>query len=70
MSTKVEIGVMQKLLITEAGRTIFVQLDTPEASQVQDLSREIESHILELKAAHVNFEPSSRCYARASDGVL
>ena len=73
MSTKVEIGVMQKLLITEvtaAGRTIFVQLDTPEAYQVQDLSREIESHILELKAAHVNFEPGSRCYARASDGVL
>ena len=37
MSTKVEIGVMQKFLVTEVtevGRNIFVQLDTPEAYQV------------------------------------
>ena len=42
MSTKVKIGVMQKFLVTEvteAGRNIFVQLDTPEAYQVQDLSK-------------------------------
>ena len=73
MSTKVEVGVMQKLLVTEVtemGKIFFVQLDTPEAYQVQDLSREIESHILEQKSSRMNFEPGSKCYARASDGVL
>ena len=52
------------------GNIFFVQLDTPEAYQVQDLSREIESHILEQKSGRMNFEPGSKCYARASDGVL
>ena len=73
MSTKVEIGVMQKLLVTEVtelGKYIFVQLDTQEAYQVQDLSREIETHIVKVKHNPLNFEPGSRCYARASDGVL
>ena len=70
MSTKVEIGVMQKFLVTEVGRNIFVQLDTPEAYQVQDLSREIETHISKVKDTLSTFEPGTRCYARASDGVL
>ena len=73
MSTEVKIGVLQKLLVTEVtgkGRTLFVQLDTPEAYQVQDLSREIESHILEQNRNQVNFTPGSKCYARASDGVM
>ena len=73
MSTKVEIGVMQKFLVTEVtevGRNIFVQLDTPEAYKVQDLSREIETHILKVKDTLSTFEPGTRCYARASDGVL
>ena len=73
MSTKVEFGVMQKLLVTEVtddGRAIFVQLDTPDAYQVQDLSREIETHVSERNQDQVNFDPGSRCYAHASDGVL
>ena len=73
MSTKVEIGVMQKFLVTEvteAGRNIFVQLDTPEAYQVQDLPRGIETHISKVKDTLSTFEPGTRCYARASDGVL
>ena len=73
MSTKVEIGVMQKFLVTEvteAGRNIFVQVDTPEAYQVQDLSQEIETHISKVKDTLSTFEPGTRCYARASDGVL
>ena len=73
MSTEVEFGVIQKLLVTEvteAGKTLFVQLDTPEAYQVQDLSREIETQVLEQNGTPVNLEPGSRYYARASDGVL
>ena len=73
MSTKVEFGVIQKLLVTEVtelGKAVFVQLDTPEAYQVQDLSREIESHVSERNQDQLNFAPGSRCYARASDGVL
>ena len=73
MSTKVEFGVIQKLLVTEVtqlGRAIFVQLDTPEGYQVQDLSREIEHHISKQNQDQLNFEPGSRCYACASDGVL
>ena len=72
MSTKVECGVVQKLLVTEvteAGK-MFVQLDTPEAYQVQDLSREIETHVSERNETLTNFEPGSQCYAQASDGVL
>ena len=52
------------------GKISFVQLDTPEAYQVQDLSREIEGHISEQNSGQMNFEPGSKCYARASDGVL
>ena len=55
---------------SEVGRNIFVQLDTPEAYQVQDLSREIETHISKVKDTLSTFEPGTRCYARASDGVL
>ena len=64
---------MQKFLVTEVtevGRNIFVQLDTPEAYQVQDLSREIETHISKVKDTLSTFEPGTRCYACASDGVL
>ena len=73
MSTKVEIGVMQKLLVTEVtenGQVIFVQLDTPDAYQVQDLCREIKTHISERNRDQVKFDPGSRCYACASDGVM
>ena len=72
MSTKVETGVKQKLLVTEvteSGGTFFVQLDTPEAYQVQDLAQEIDTHTLGQSGAQVNFEPGSKCYARASDEV-
>ena len=72
MSTKVETGVKQKLLVTEvteSGGTFFVQLDTPEAYQVQDLAQEINTHTLGQSGAQVNFEPGSKCYARASDEV-
>ena len=37
---------------------------------MQDLSREIETHISERNRDQLKLEPGSRCYARASDGVL
>ena len=71
MSAKVEFGLSQKVLVTEvttSGGQFFVQLDTPEAYQVQDLSREIEAHV-EQNRDTVSLELGSQCFACASDGV-
>ena len=62
MSTKVEIGVMQKFLVTEvteAGQNIFVQLDTPEAYQVQDLSESATVYFTDYAGNSETVETSS-----------